>query len=227
MTNVFGPIILNGLGYDKYRTSLLNIPFGAVQVVIILLSSYAAQKAKLKSVVLIALTIPAVVGCIMLYVLPRTSSNQAAFLVAYYLLAFLYGANPLIVVWVVGNTAGTTKKTVMMVFLNIGVSAGGLIGPLLFNAKDAPKYLPGVRAVMGVLIAMVVVIAVQTVNLIFLNKKQMRKRVANGKPAVIHDRSMDARYTGAENEGDFDDLNGDAALRDLTDGMNDEFVYIL
>jgi len=225
MTNVFGPLILKGLGYDKYITSLLNIPFGAVQFLVILGASYAAQKAKLKSAVLIFLTIPGVVGCIMLYVLTRTASNQAPLLVAFYLLAFLYGANPLLVVWVVGNTAGTTKKTVMMVFLNIGVSAGGLIGPLLFNARDAPKYLPGLKAVMGVLCTLVVLIVLQLLNLMFLNKRQSSKRVAAGKPANIKDRSMQARYS-AETEDEAADRNGDAALHDLTDGKNDEFVFI-
>jgi hypothetical protein len=42
VTNTFGPLILSGLGYDKYRTSLLNMPFGALQFTVILLASYAA-----------------------------------------------------------------------------------------------------------------------------------------------------------------------------------------
>jgi hypothetical protein len=33
VTNVFGPLILSGLGYDKYRTTLLTMPFGALQFV--------------------------------------------------------------------------------------------------------------------------------------------------------------------------------------------------
>ncbi|PGH12174.1 hypothetical protein AJ79_04469 [Helicocarpus griseus UAMH5409] len=35
VANTFGPLILKGFGYDEYRTSLLNIPFGAVQVLVI------------------------------------------------------------------------------------------------------------------------------------------------------------------------------------------------
>ena len=52
VSNVFGPLILNGLGFDKEVTSLLNIPFGAMQFLVILVSSYAAQKVKLKGAVL-------------------------------------------------------------------------------------------------------------------------------------------------------------------------------
>jgi hypothetical protein len=52
VANVFGPLILAGLGFNEYITSLLNIPFGAVQFLVIIIASFAAQKAKLKGAVL-------------------------------------------------------------------------------------------------------------------------------------------------------------------------------
>jgi hypothetical protein len=62
----------------------------------------------------------------------------------------------------------------------------------------------------------------------FLNKIQQRRRVANGKPAVIHDRSMEARYVSVEEENDLGGGTrlGEAAFLDLTDRENDEFTYI-
>lgn len=224
VTNVFGPLILSGLGFDKYLTSILNIPFGVVQVLVILISSYAAQKAKMKSIVLAVLMLPVITGLVMLYVLPRSSSNQAALLVAYYFLACLFGGNPLLVSWIVGNTAGQTKKSVIMVLYNIASSAGNLIGPLLFASGDAPSYLPGLRAVLGIFIALVAVIFFQLANLMMLNKMQAKKRVASGKQAVILDRSMMDHYTNGTDQ--CEDENGAAALHDLTDRKNDEFVYI-
>ncbi|KAK9251713.1 hypothetical protein V1507DRAFT_463637 [Lipomyces tetrasporus] len=50
--------------------------------------------------------------------LPRTHSVQGALIAGYYLLAFLFGGNPLIVTWIVGNTAGTTKKSTIMSLYN-------------------------------------------------------------------------------------------------------------
>lgn len=223
VANVFGPLILKGLNFDKYTTSLLNIPFGAVQLLVILASSYAAHKAKRKGLILAIIMLPVVVGLVVLYILPRTSSNTAPNLVAYYLIAFLFGGNPLLVTWLVGNTAGTTKKTVLMVVYNIGVSAGNIIGPLLFNAVDAPAYIPGLRAVLGMFCALVAIIFAQWFLLFTLNKRQEKKRVANGKPAKIIDRSMMNQYTVQDEEVE---VNGDAALHDLTDMKNDEFVYI-
>lgn len=218
VTNTFGPLILSGLGFNNYITSLLNMPFGAVQVIVILLSSYAAQKARLKAPVLLVLVVPVICGLAILYALPR--HNQAGLLVGYYLLAFLFGSNPLIVSWIVGNTAGTTKKSIMMSLYNAGSSAGNIIGPLLFNARDKPTYFPGLRAVLGIFVALAVVVLLQLANLVVLNRLQSRMRVANGKMADIYDASMESHYVAMQDEG-----IGEHAF-DLTDGKNDEFVYI-
>ncbi|KAK9492047.1 major facilitator superfamily domain-containing protein [Lipomyces doorenjongii] len=178
VTNVFGRLILNGLGYDKYTTSLLNMPFGAIQLVVILVASYLAQKAHVS----------------VLYALPRSHSVQAALIVGYYLLAFLYGGNPLIVTWIVGNTAGTTKKYAILSFYNAASAAGGITAPLLFNKKDAPTYHPGLRACVGTFVALVAVVLIQWTNLVFPNKVQERKRLRNGKKAKVIDHSMQDHY---------------------------------
>ncbi len=230
VTNTFGPLILSGLGYDKYITSLLNMPFGAVQLLIILITSYAAQKARLKSPVLVLLVLPVIAGLAMLYVLQRNSQNQATLLAAYYLLAFLFGGNPLIVSWIVGNTAGTTKKSVIMSLYNAGSSAGNIIGPLLFNASDAPSYHPGLRSVLAIFVTLVVVVLLQVANLVVLNKLQARDRVKHGKKAVIHDTSMDDKYHAIDSdsaaESEHGPRLGNNAFLDLTDRKNDEFLYI-
>ena len=233
VTNVFGPIILEGLGFNKYITSLLNMPFGALQFVVILLGSYASTKSRLKSPVIIALMLPVITGLAMLYVLPRDHSKQGPLLVAYYFLACLYGVNPLLVSWIVANTAGTTKKSITMSLFNIGVSAGNIIGPLLFSTTQAPSYHPGLRAVLGINIAMVAVIIIQVANLMLLNKLQQRKRIASGKTAIIHDRSMDKKFSSTKGEGEPAEnsaasatVEDEIAYLDLTDRKNDEFVYL-
>lgn len=236
VTDTFGPLILDGLGFDKYKTSLLNMPFGALQVLIILLASYAAQKCRIKSAVLIALTLPVIAGLAVLYVVPRSDSHEAALLVGYYLLAFLFGGNPIIVAWIVGNTAGTTKKSVIMSLYNAGSSAGNIIGPLLFSSKDAPGYHPGLRSVLAIFVTLAAVTLIQLANLMFLNKMQAKRRVRNGKRAIIKDHSMEDRYHDVEEENTIDEEGGEdgdisrrlgqQAFLDYTDRQNDEFVYI-
>ncbi|TKW59111.1 putative transporter [Colletotrichum tanaceti] len=223
VTNTFGPIVISGFGFDSERSSLLNIPFGFVQLVVIFPASYLAHRFRIKSAFLAAILAPVLAGAVMLYVLGRDSVPPL--LAAYYMLAFLFGGNPLIVSWMISNIAGTTKKSVIMSLYNAGSSAGNIIGPLLFNANDAPEYKPGLTKVMGVTCALLAIIGLQVVNLVVSNKMQERRRVANGKPRKIKDWSMEHHYTAARNDG-LDAHLGENAFLDMTDSQNDEFVYV-
>jgi predicted MFS family arabinose efflux permease len=237
VTLTFGPLIINGLGFDKYKTSLLNMPFGALQAIVILLSSLLAQRVKLKGAILAIFVLPVLAGLVILYCVPRNKSSQGALLAGYYLLAFIFAGNPLIVSWIVGNTAGTTKKSMIMSVYNAASSVGNIIGPILFNDRDAPAYIPGLRSCLGVFAALIGVILIQWANLIVLNKMQAKTRVRNGKEAKVIDRSMQRHYhtttqnrngvlqDGEEINGE-EDLLGRNAFLDLTDRENDEFVYI-
>lgn len=232
VTNTFGPLILSGLGFDKYTGSLLNIPFGFVQFVIIIFASWVIQRFRLKSVIIIAVSLPVIAGLTMLYVIQHNSANQPALIVGYYLLAFMYGGIPAIVAWMIANTAGTTKKSAIMSVYNAAASAGNIIGPLLFHTSDAPRYLPGLRKVLGLFVALVCCAILQVLNLRFLNTLQEKKRVKNGKPAKIVDSSMKNNYEslenapGGENGAQGTPLGANAFL-DLTDRQNDEFVSAL
>lgn len=221
VTNTFGPLIIQGMGFSPRITSLLNIPFGAVQLAVILPASWLAHRYRMKSPFLLIIMLPVLAGNVMLYTLPR--NNSGPLLAGYYLFAFLFGGNPLIVSWMISNIGGSTKKSVIMSLYNAGSSAGNIIGPLLFSSNDAPGYYPGLKKVLGIIAAMIAAIIMQVVNLYFLNKLQEKKRVKNGKPAKIHDHSMEHRYTAATdgNEGLMQN-----ALLDLTDRKNDEFVYV-
>lgn len=227
VTNVFGPLILGGLGYSKFRTTLLNMPFGGMQFVIILLASFLAQKAKIKGAVLASFMLPVVAGLAILFAVPRTDSAQSALLAGYYLLAFIFGGNPLIVTWIVGNTAGSTKKSVAMSLYNAASSAGNIVGPLLFSSNTAPEYHPGLRACLGIFSTLVAVVLIQWANLWFLNMQQAKRRVRNGKSAKIIDHSMQSDFHGVEDNVDGSEIHAGANVKDdLTDRQNDEFVYI-
>ncbi|KAJ6609996.1 hypothetical protein B0H10DRAFT_2166205 [Mycena sp. CBHHK59/15] len=87
VTLIFGMLILNGIGFDKFCTSLLDMSFGIFQ-------SSPSSLAWL----------------VILYVLP--CPNEAGLLAGYYLLAFLYGANPLIVLWISANAASRCRNII-------------------------------------------------------------------------------------------------------------------
>jgi hypothetical protein len=62
----FGPLILTGLGFDQYTTTLLNIPFGAAQFIVILVTAWAAAKTRWKSMTLIMMLLPILAGLALL-----------------------------------------------------------------------------------------------------------------------------------------------------------------
>lgn len=229
VTNTFGPLILEGLGFGPGTTTLLNMPFGAMQIIAIGSCAWACQKFRLKSPVCIALVIPAIAGLSVLYTMERTVANAGPNLVGYYLVAFLYGGNAPIASWMVGNTGGSTKKAVIMSLYNAASATGNIIGPLLFTTDDAPAYLPGLRAVLGITAGFAALVVIQLLNLRFLNGQQKKLRVQNGKPSIIEDHSMDHKYVAmsSDNEVGEDGMRlGANTFSDLTDRKNDEFTYI-
>jgi hypothetical protein len=81
----FGPLIVNSFGFDKFRTILLNIPFGAVQIMATMGGAAFATYTKRKGPALALLCIPPIIGCVMLLTLKHTVGNRGPLLVGYYL----------------------------------------------------------------------------------------------------------------------------------------------
>jgi hypothetical protein len=74
------------------------MPFGVLQLIAILISSYVAQKYRAKGITLTVFMIPALAGLIMIYVEANSDNFQPnVALAGYYLMAFIFGGNPLIV----------------------------------------------------------------------------------------------------------------------------------
>jgi len=236
VTNTFGPLIISGLGYDPYISSLLNMPFGAVQLFTIFSAAWAAYNLKYKGYLLIAVCLPVILGCGLLFGLGRTSNLNGALLFAYYLLGFVFAGNPLILSWMMANVAGHTKKSTMMTAYQMASSVGNIVGPLMFNSADKPYYKPGLSGCLACFCILLVVYTLQILNLMYLNKRKEKQRVANGKPAKLRDLSMNHRFeqanhqtlAGGETEVGAQHAHlGDIAFLDLTDQENDEFVYVL
>ncbi|KAM0748834.1 putative MFS transporter [Meredithblackwellia eburnea MCA 4105] len=224
VVNVFGPVLLQGLaGFSPKTSVLLNMPFGALQFIAIWGSSYLAWKSSRKSVIFAAFMVPCVIGSALLYAVPRTAANKGPLLLGYYFLSFLFAANPLIVSWIAANTGGQTKKSALYTLYNAGSSVGNIVGPYLFTSKDAPTYLPGVRAVLPFFVTLEVLIALTTAWLMVLNKRHEKARIAKGGPAKIVDKSMQKAFDNS----DQNDHSADKGLDDLTDIANENFQYVL
>jgi hypothetical protein len=88
--STFGPLIVKNFGFDQFQTILLNMPFGAVQLIATMGGAWVATKLKMKSPVLAFLSLPPIAGCAALLHLPRDASAKGPLLVAYYIVSSNY-----------------------------------------------------------------------------------------------------------------------------------------
>lgn len=224
VTTTFGPLIMNGLGYDSQTAILFNIPFGALQYIVVLGIAFIATRFRWQSLTLGMSLFPVIIGLVILFIVPHTPNNQAFLLLGYHLLSFILSFNGLTIFWILANTAGQTKKATMMSLYNAAAAVGNIIGPILFRDSDAPKYEFGLKATLGVYIVVFWLVIILVANLVVLNRMQETKRISRGKPSKLHDHSMDRSYTEVGVVDGY--VVGNFAFADLTDRQNDEFVYV-
>jgi len=76
---------VNSFGFDSFKTILLNIPFGAVQIIATIGGAYLATYLKRKGPVLALLCIPPIAGCVMLLCIKHEQAHRGPLLAGYYL----------------------------------------------------------------------------------------------------------------------------------------------
>ncbi|POY72018.1 hypothetical protein BMF94_4952 [Rhodotorula taiwanensis] len=239
--NTFGAILLQSVaGLPPKTTLLLNIPYGVLQILCILLTSWCATRFRIKSFFFAIIYLPCIIGYALLYTLPRTHDNLGPLLFGFYLTAFSFGASPLLVAWIGANTAGSTKKAGL-----VSIYGGNVIAPNLFAAKDAPLYLNGLKYVLILVCITLLNIGLLVLVLRWQNGLKRKQRVAHGMPADLKDVSMQHKYdenAAASNEiqelprEGSDTLGGGAvdakvvpsqeANDDRTDRENPTFIYV-
>jgi hypothetical protein len=82
---MFGPLIIQGFGYDSFDTILFTMPFGAVQLLATIGGAWLAMVWKVKGPMLALLALPPSAGCVMLLILPHDLLHKGPLLVEYYL----------------------------------------------------------------------------------------------------------------------------------------------
>ncbi|KAL2413691.1 putative transporter [Exophiala dermatitidis] len=214
--STFGPLIVKNFGFDKFQTILLNMPFGAVQLISTMGGAWAATKLKMKSPVLAFLSLPPIAGCVTLLYLPRDASARAPLLIAYYIISVYPGITPLIYSWSAANTAGETKKK----------CAGNVLGPNLYTTGEAPLYHRGLMSNLALFVGLIGLYGVTVVYLIMLNRRHGKIRVSMGKKAVLVDQSMErVKHATADDEAQ-DVPIGEHAFTDRTDFQNEDFIFV-
>ncbi|KAK3346513.1 major facilitator superfamily domain-containing protein [Lasiosphaeria hispida] len=233
----FGSLIVKDFGYTNFEAILFNIPFGVIQVLVIVGSGYLATRFQRKGLVIAGVSVLPSVGTIIMLTVPRVPGNKGALLFGYYLVSCLAAITPLIYAWQAQNTAGDTKKKCTSAIVFIGMCTGNVIGPLLYSIEDAPLYRTGLIADLIMFVTVGAVSALIPVYLIFLNRRHAKRREELGKNSVLVDESMlgknqmeNSKAVEIEGGGIGTSaqrtLEEDNAMQDMTDLRNEDFIYV-
>ncbi|KAF7376545.1 hypothetical protein MSAN_00070600 [Mycena sanguinolenta] len=223
--STFGPLIVQSFGFNQLNTILLQMPFGAIQIIATLGGGYAAMHLKLKYPVLIGLTLPPIAGAAALLHIPRGATHKGARCLVHIISSRSTPASrPLIYTWSSQNTAGHTKKTLTTGILFVGQSAGNILGPFLYTTDQAPVYKKGLTSSLACFALLTCFFIAAAAHLALLNRSHAARRVAMGKTGDL----VDASLEDAKNAGAAQEANGAQfavnAFDDLTDKANEDFI---
>ncbi|XXH05998.1 hypothetical protein Hte_012443 [Hypoxylon texense] len=232
--SVFGNLILKDFGFTNFNAILFSMPTGVIQIVIIIGSAWIATRIGRKGIVITGLACLPTIGTVLMLTVPRTESNKGVLLLGYYLVQCLGAITPMVYAWSAQNTGGDTKKKTSSAMMFMGMCTGNIIGPLLYNTKDAPLYRPGLIANLIMFVTVGVLGLLIPMYLMVLNRWHAKKREELGKQANIVDESMvrrkdmqDSKAVELEqNEHAGRNIEDDNGLNDLPDLRNEDFIYV-
>ncbi|KAF8607267.1 MFS general substrate transporter [Ceratobasidium sp. AG-I] len=202
----FGNLIIrDGFGFDTLQTSLLSLVQGTVHILIVTSVAWAARKTKQTLLIMMIICVPMVATTSVLMAVPNGKDTRVGLLIAFYGTFWFNGVAVLLLSLITRNVAGQTKKSVVLTMSLIAWAAGNMIGPQVFQTKDAPRYRVGFTVHLAFYIAQILVFFALRVILMRRNAKKVADAKAKGR---------------AEGE-----VNLDNAFDDMTDKQNPEFRY--
>ncbi|KAI9705244.1 MAG: hypothetical protein M1820_005242 [Bogoriella megaspora] len=145
--STYSATLITSFGYTPPIAALLNTPSGLVSFISIMGAGFGVRHNGNRWFWLVLCCIPGIIGGALMAFLPR--NNQAGLLAGIYLVNAIVSTLPTIYSWASANVAGHTKRTCTLSLLNAAYSAGSIIGPQTFRAKDAPHYYPAMISVLG------------------------------------------------------------------------------
>lgn len=175
----FSVTITQTFGFSSKETSLLQLPIGAITIIIIIVTTQMISRWNQLTLVTTSMYIPAIIGCIVMLALPL--SNNVGNLLALYL---LYSGSCVITniyIWNTCNTSGYCKRIVRNALTMIVYNVACIVAPQMFRAYSAPRYVP---AKITLLVTQCVCVPLQ-LYVGYLSRKENMKRDKEQEGEVI------------------------------------------
>lgn len=213
----FSSLILKGFGYTSRQTLLIGIPQGVLGILFTVLCAWLSDRYSERILPVLVAIIPTVVGSAILVGLGHggehaTGERRNVLVFGVYLTSTFGSSLSIIFAWNATNVAGYTKKISSSALMMFGFGAGNIAGSYIFQAKDAPDYIPGKVVILITLAAAAVVAFI----LRYLVARDNRRKAALIEQ-VKRERGWDDEEVKRQRDA--------AAFLDLTDKANIFFRY--
>ncbi|KAL3458257.1 hypothetical protein BJX64DRAFT_302031 [Aspergillus heterothallicus] len=143
----FLPIIIRNMGFTGLQTTLLTLPVGGVECIAMAVAGgLSLYFPKGRTLIMFLVTLPTLVGSVMLHVLPQSSTWARASGV--WLLLCIPASYAIMLSLIASNVAGTTKKLTTTLLSFVIFCVGNIVGPQLFRDSEAPEYGTAMRAIL-------------------------------------------------------------------------------
>ncbi|ORY69060.1 MFS transporter [Pseudomassariella vexata] len=202
----FGTLIIKGFGFSTLVTTLMQVPYGVLIAICILVCVYLNDRCENKRCLFILIFLcPNIAGAFGLRYLD--AGNQAGRLVSYYLTGPYNAAFVMILSLQVANTSGHTKKVVTNAVLFLGYCIGNIIGPFFYLSNQAPHYELGIWSI--ILSHLLEACIIVTFWIMMSRENRRRDKIQSVMVGGLEGRDLDA-----------------TAFLDMTDRENLNFRYI-
>ncbi|CAO2655022.1 Nn.00g117550.m01.CDS01 [Neocucurbitaria sp. VM-36] len=174
----FQPIILRqGMGFSYAKAQLLSSPPYVFTVLASLATSWLSDKIRLRWPILIGQSVISIVGLLIVLYGGLPGVRYFGLFLATW---GTQGNVPATLAYGQNQTARVQKRAIVAAAMISVGAAGGVTGSTIFQAKDAPKYLPGMWAT----IAMQILYSILTFCM-SMNFKRLNKLADEGKRPAL------------------------------------------
>ncbi|EXJ93191.1 hypothetical protein A1O3_01748 [Capronia epimyces CBS 606.96] len=169
----FASALIKGFGFSALRTSLLQTPGGAFEIIGCIGFGFIATRKNLLGITIIIACLPGIAGLIGL--LTIDIKHRYALVACCWLQNVL--GSPIVLGWTIPgvNVAGHTKRSTVVGVFFLFYCAGNIAGPHMFLAKEIPRYFTAIKGLLGTYCALIVFQVIYTVWCVAENRARDRK----------------------------------------------------
>jgi ACS family allantoate permease-like MFS transporter len=222
-------LIIRDFGFDTLQTTLLNIPAGACQIIIVVFSMWLLHKyPNARGWISVYTYIPSIISAALLLGLPD-GVNRIALLISFYGLQL--GCTPAVVLslsWITTTTSGHTKKLTQHAMWLVAYSVGQMVSPQWWRDEYKPRNrVPWAIILTSYCCQVLLILLLRW----YLNRRNVARDAAQAAATTEEEKEKFSEYGWL----DIPAANGQPASRvrvekrflDMTDNENMNFRYVL